>query len=182
MIRLAGDIREAIDHVTRCKMSDFSDFNIVYDSKMTKIRIREADEWKDMTIKNGLRFIVEKLKEYHMDNYESYLIRKMESNSIDATYKTRCKELLNEYYMFLSCFNLEPYIVSSLEEIIPDGDIYKKMYKDIAEKLTVSKQNQVKNDLLDIIKSNGKQNIPDFNKHLSSLFMIDTEFKSTSLT
>lgn len=178
------DIFEAIDTVTRCNNDNFSDYNVVYDSKIGKIAVRDCDSWKDMSIKKGVAFVVDKLKEFHLDNYEVYLIRKYESdNNTDTRQKQRYLELLKEYYMFLACFDIKPYVSSTLSTVVDGKDEidiqekYTKIYNDVEDTVSISKQKKMHNDVLDMIKSNGKQNIKDLNKYLSSVIEIDKDFR-----
>lgn len=177
------DIYEAIDNVTRCTKDDFSDYNIVYDSKLSKIMVRDSDSWKDMSISKGVVFVVEKLKEYHLDNYELYLIRKLESGGLDGRQTAACLELLKDYYAFLCCFDLEPHVRTTINPII-DGkngeeieEKYWKLYKDVFESVSLSKQRKMRGDILEMIKTNGKQNIKDLNKLLTSIIDIDKDFR-----
>lgn len=173
-----------IDDVTRCRQPDLSDFNIMYDKKNDRIKVKVNNNWDDYSIHNGIKFICETLKENYLDNYEAHLICKLESPSFNAREKSEFKELLDDYYQFISCFEFEPYISSEYSRIFdeversPDlVDQYMSMFRTASDKLTVSKQKKIKNDILDMIKYNGTQNIQDLNKIVLTIINVDKDFK-----
>jgi hypothetical protein len=181
-----NDLYEAIHSVTRCTNSEFTDYNVVYDSKVGKLMIRyNGGEWAEYSISKGVTRIVEMLKEFHLDNYEQYLLRMIEEPCATTMiqHKQKCSELIREYYSFLVCFDLDPYVQTATAEIVQGKDLldiqdtYTKLYNSVYDTTTLRKQRQLKAELIEAIKSNGKSNIADLNKHLLFLIQGDANFK-----
>lgn len=184
------DLYDAITSVTRCSCSHFTDYNVVYDSKVSKLMIRDNNgDWLEYTISKGVSKIVEMLKEFHLDNYEQYLIRMIEEPcGPNLKYKQKFTELIREYYSLLVCFELEPYVHNATEKIVQSKDSSEMMEKYMAiynseyDTTTIRKQRQLKTELVQTIKSNGKSNIKDLNEHLLHLIQGDSNFKDVMMS
>lgn len=128
-----------------------------------------------------------------MDTYEVYLIRKItKDNQIDL------HKRVQEYYHFLACFELNPFvygrndteILYSMDDDRNDSSIssyciehhvivdkYKKVYNDIKDDLKVIDLNKMRKNIKDIIKNNTKINLSDLNRQVMDLLQLEEEFK-----
>ena len=169
------DIIEAVNVMTGTKKQDFSDYAIIHDTKLNKMSIYDGSHWMHVPITLGTAVIIGKLKEYHLDKYEQYLIRKLVSSNVTLMNKQKCKESLEFYYRFLLCFDLPPYVDSC--DFEPDDiDKYMKMYNDLSNETTISSIRKLKTEISECIKFNGRQSVHDFNQHIMSIIQIDPDF------
>lgn len=182
------DIHDAIDKVTRCKRNDFSDFCIIFDSKLNRLMVRNESKWMEMSVSKGIKYIINLLKEFHLDNYEVFLVRYIEKSAMNTRMVQKGEELLKEYYSFIACFELLPYVNTCSSSFI-DGktkeeieDNYLPKYNKVMDTTSISKQKQFKSQVLETIKKNGKSNIADLNAYLLNLIQVDQEFKDKMLS
>lgn len=177
------DIHDVVHRVTRCKRSkEFTDYCIIYTPKLQKLTIKNDSVWTDYLLEQGIKYILNQLKVYHLDNYEQYLIKRIETTK-DPLMRQKCDELLVEYYVFLASFEIEPLVSSTFSDHINGvpletlRDKYMPKYEKAKNKTPVSQQKRYRSLIEDTIKLNCKSNIEDLNKHLMSLIQIDSEFK-----
>jgi bacterioferritin (cytochrome b1) len=125
--------------------------------------------------------------------YEYYLLRKIYKGERAA----RCRELLDEYFRFIGCFNIKPnfknknnfeiiYNEDNPKRFEPCNDYsieeeYMKRYNNIRDKTTQRQVDKIKREVFDIIKRNSMKNIDDLNKRVLDLFKIDEDFKALIL-
>lgn len=198
-------IFEIIDQVTKIgadlnTSSSLEEFNVMYDSQLNKVLLYESGFWKEMIVATGLKTIIATIQEHFWDAYECHLIRRIHSSEQNAFQKSKIRDLLKEYYTFLACVDVDPYVKDRYDNQIlytsdddryfeePDPhesrgfeivDEYTKLYKELKENLTMRQRGSVKKDLLDMIKRNSKKNVTELNKAVMSLFKVDEEFKQT---
>lgn len=181
-IRFIEDINDASANKT------IDDFNIFYEAKIKTINLYKNGEWNKMHVTDGIVEIIETMQSAIWDEYEYYLIKKIEGG---PSYKTRqeCKEHLEKYYKFIGCFDVEPdikhksdrYILSN--EIVDNsgpGDLsekYMKLYKATYDKITRRESKDEAKKIVDIISHNTIHSIKDMNKTVITLFNMDEEFK-----
>lgn len=192
------DIFNIIDSVTKIGEHKVGDFNIMYDPIIQKILINETDGWKEYLHVTGLKMIVKTIQEYFWNFYEFFLIRKTRSNDIKPQEKQECRELLSEYYTFLSGVDVEPHVKDTCNNKILytsdtddrywiDSDEYgiseehMAMYAKVKAKMTDKERNKWKKQLSDLLKQNTKRNINDLNKMIIQLINIDSDFKKDML-
>lgn len=194
------DLLEIIDQVSRLSdQQSLEDFNILYDEKINKLALYESGVWESLLIESGLKKLVIIIQSSYLDAYEQYLIRKIMDRKTLHTYKMDLRELLYEYYKFIGCFDIDPYVKEKnnnqilynedhekFRQPIPSNDInshtiqdeYLPYYNSIRDKTTKSEITRSKKDVLEIIKRNTKKNIDELNKKLVSLINMDEEFKN----
>lgn len=188
------DIFEIIENVTKLHNGDLSDMNFIFDHEMNKIKLMNDGQWTEYFISNGLKTIIEKIKEYFWDAYESYLIRKIHNKLISLHQRQKAKELLQEYYHFLAMFEVLPYAhntpnnkidyVSSDDafwecnnESFEFADECMTYYNKLLDDVTLKTSKAMKNDLIAMLKRISKRNVSDLNKILMQYFNVDPEFK-----
>ncbi len=171
-----------------CKSNDKSceDMNVMYDEVANNISIFNDGRWKETGIEKGLVHIIELLKEGYLDRYECHLLRRI----YDGPYQSRkeSEEYLQEYYQFIACFGLQPYIQdrtdSQILNVVKRRDSYdieerfKKVYNSIRDKLTKGEKNMLRNKVHRILKNAAKNNIKELNRRIMDLCGVDEEFKS----
>lgn len=180
------DLLDVIDQVSKVnKVKSFEDLNIYYDKNSDKLKIYDG-EWEEMLIHKGVKKILETIQSYYWDVYEGYLLKKYhrETNSYN---RQKYSELLVEYYKFIGCFDVEPYIKNKDDETILGvqgatdfticDEIY-PMYIKTRDNIKKSDINEVKKMVLDIIRKNSNRNVTELNKRIFELFTIDEDFKN----
>lgn len=192
------DILEVIDQISKVqvnvdKVKTFEDLNVYYDKNVDKLRIFDG-EWEEMLTNKGIKKILDTIKSYYLDSYECFLYRKI--IKIDnCLSKQRIKELLIEYYKFIGCFDVEPFIKNTEDKDIgidehifdnsdDDGgfticDEYYPLYLKTRDNIKKSEINNLKKGVLDIIRKNSDRNISELNKKLFDLFTMDEGFKNS---
>lgn len=128
-----------------------------------------------MSIMDGIVEIIKTMQSSLWDEYEYYLIKKIEK---DSSYKTRqeCREHLEKYYKFIGCFDVEPdikdksdrYIMST--EIVENkgaGDLsekYMKLYRNTYDTIMRRESKDESKKIIDIISHNTIHSIKDTHK------------------
>jgi hypothetical protein len=197
------NLLEVVDQVTSLVTDEtLENLNIIYDEKFNKLKLYESGKWTDSLLMNGIRTLLMQIQAIYFNVYECYLIRKIEYSQLVPQHKAKIREQLCEYYKFLGCFEIEPYVVGrndseikyNMEDERCDSYLeftdentaipilYSKMYSEIRDKTLVSQLNRIKNDIIDIVKKNSKKNLDELNKKVFSLFNMDEEFKQSILS
>lgn len=192
------DLFEIVDAVSKL-CNGLEDFNIMYDEKLNKLRIFSYGEWRSLLLDSGIKEMVETIQKCYLDTYECYLIRKMKQDSISLFNKNVMYEHLMEYYKFLSCFDVTPFVDNKNDyqilynfddekhhtQVDPSDynkfsiqDEYKSLYISLKNKNTSTDVNKTRRDVKDIVKRNTKSNIIELNKKMVELFQMDEQFKS----
>lgn len=173
-----------VDDVSVCKKLE--DFNIVYDNEANKIKVFKNGEWEEYLLMAGIIYIMDVIKDYFIDDYEKYLIKKIETTP--NYFKKQCyREHLQECYKFMCCFDIKPsYHDKSNSEIMDTThgkDVYDiaercvKEYRFVEKNLTKSQINKVNKDVLNIIKNNSKKTLKDINRKVMELIKVDSGFQ-----
>ena len=156
--------------------------NIIHDEVGKKIKLYDG-EWKSLRYKCAIKDLLQSIKGNFLDTYEEYLIKKI-TNSKDSIFNTqRLNEFLGNYYHFLSCNELKPYIHNINDELIDNElkDIFYNKYSKIYDGITNAEKNRTHKEILDIVLRNAKQNIGELNKKIAALFKMDEDFKQLIL-
>lgn len=188
-----NDFFDIVDQVCSLARNNIEDFNIIFDEKYNKLKLYDYGSWNESIITSGIKTFLIKIQEVYWDNYEFYMIRKVELGN-NFQNKSKSRELIIEYYKFIGCFDIEPSSkVSSDPEILYDAHLYDENYddecKEVSEKyyslyvktrdsIQKSYINNTKKQILDIIKKNSQRNINELNKKVTSLFHMEEEFKN----
>lgn len=182
------DLFEVIDQVSKIhKLKTFEDLNIVYDKTADKLKIFDG-EWEEMLLNRGVKKILQTIQSYYWDAYECFLLRKLYTD-INCYNKQRLKEFLIEYYKFIGCFDVEPFVKNKDNMEIMGRpynddneysicDEYYNVYIGTRDNVKKSEINAVKKTVLDIIRKNSDKNITELNKRVFELFNIDEGFKN----
>lgn len=187
----ANGLLEIVDQVSSLAKDNIEDFNIIYDDKYNKLKLYEYGSWNESIIISGIKTLLIKIQEFYLDNYESYLIRKIELNG-NCRDKNKSRELLVEYYKFIGCFDIEPdsknktdpeilYDDDSDDEMKDISDKYHSLYIKTRDDIKKSYINNTKKQVIDIIKKNSQRNINYLNKNVAGLFHMEEEFKNKLL-
>jgi hypothetical protein len=191
-----NELLDILDKVSSLCNGDYEQYNIHFDDKTKKLKFYEDGEWTSFLQDNGVSKLVAGIQEHFLDIYELYLVKKLYCKDNGAFYKQDVREHLTQYYNFLSCFNLDPYVKNKSNDYILLGQYDDEIddekdtvsnemmaiYKKQVDTLTVQRQNKVRKDVCDIIKRNSKHNLDELNKRVASLFNMDETFKQQLLT
>lgn len=188
------NIYDAIDDVTSIK--DLTQLNILYEEVAQKLRIFDDNEWRTVLFDTGISEIIERIKEYYLDVYEQYLLRLYYDSSTVPSKKEYIREQMQEYYKFIACYELNPYVYNLSDNYIlrqlkstltKEDDSYEisekwyTTYKDVKAKLQGIYVNRIKKDVSNIVKRNAKSNVLELNKKVMELIRMDEDFKKDVL-
>lgn len=194
-----NDILQLIDNISKITSDDdFEYLNIIYDNKHDRFKIYEEGDWKEWLRVMGVHKIINYLKEYYLDTYEVYLIRRHRDTDISMQERSQSLELLMKYYKFIGVFDIEPYVKGKsnnkilcntnnpqhcadydnfLVEHYTLEDEYYPMYVRTRDNITKSEINEIKKTTIDILKRNSNKSLEQLNKKVTELFNMDEQFK-----
>lgn len=189
------DYINMIDRVTKVTNSKYEESNVLLDQN--KLFIREHDDWKEFIYNYGLKIIVNMIKEYYWNAYECYLIRRIKNDAIQCQTRMKTKESLIEYYKFIGCLDIEPFIKdnhNNTVHFVADDDEYWqvpqdmagfslseeffKLYQKTKDDLSIKQKEKVQQSLIGVLKTNTKHNIKELNKSIMRVMNFDAEFQS----
>lgn len=195
------DLLDAVNEVssTQPEYLNMEDYNIVYDKSCNCLQLYEAGSWEDFSMSQGVKLVLEKIKDCYWYAYELYLLRQIYSGG-GGYMSAKCRDLLDEYFKFIGSFDIYPHFwQKSNNEILYKRDDpryeqeprptdvdafslseeygarYAKM-RDSARGMS-----NIKKSVFDIIKNNSVKNIKDLNKRVLNLFQMDEQFKELLL-
>ena len=185
----SDDFLEIINEISSvCNNDNLEDFNIMFDNKVNKVTLYDQGTWENMLINNGLKKIMQIVQDYYLNSYEKYLLRMIINPDTSLMKRQQCKELLTDYYAFISCFDIPSCVKDiSSEEIVYNIkvddviDTYWKLYTMTRDNLKRSEINRTKKEVIDILKRNTIKNIEEMNKKVLDLFQVDESFKKNML-
>ncbi len=118
------------------------------------------------------------------------MLRKIHITEKNEITKQKYKEHLEEYYKFIGCFEIKPYIEDKNDcDILGDNDgdygVYKveekwmPRYKEIVDNMKRYEINKTKRSVDNILKNNTIKNLKNLNKEIIDLVTNDEEFKAS---
>ena len=181
---------DIIDEISKIRRGDFKQMNIVYDDKLKELNLYKSGSWENFIIDRGIKEVVEMLKDYFLDYYEKYLLKKIHLLEKNEQTKAKYREDLERHYKFLGSFDLLPYVNDKDNMDIlgeDDGDFGKydieekwmRKYNAIIYDLKKGEINKIKKNITDILKNNTKRNMKELNNNMIDLLNIDNEFKNS---
>ena len=171
------DLLDSINQV--CKINQDSlceDLNLYYDKKVDRINIYDG-EWEELLLNKGIRKVLYTIQQSYWDEYESYLLKKINTEYAHPIEKQKLRECLIEYYSFIGCFDAEPYVKGLIDKDFDTYDRYYNLYIKTRDDIRKSEINENRKAILDILKKNSDRNITELNKKICKLFNIDNEFQ-----
>ena len=179
---------DIVDEIS--KIRNFSDMNIIYDEKLKELNLFKSGSWENYLVDRGLREVIDIMKDYFLDYYEKYLLKKIHVTEKNEITKQKYKEHLEEYYKFIGSFEIKPYIEDKNDcDILGDDDgdygVYTveekwmPRYKEIVDNMKRYEINKTKKSIDNILKNNTKKNLKSMNKEIIDLVTNDEEFKAT---
>lgn len=183
-----------IDTITT--IQDIDKLNIIYDEVPNKIKVFTCGEWRSSLLDAGIQEMVAKIKGCYLDFYECYLLRKFYDVGSAPQTKAHIKELIEDYYRFIGCFDILPYVKGKCDNEVlyraddpryharGDYDIeehWYPCYKRIKAVLMMSEVKNVKKEVADIVKKNTKANVIELNRKMMEVIQMDEEFKNDIL-
>ena len=179
---------DIIDEISQIR--GLEDLNIVYDDKLKELSLYKYGSWENYLVDRGVREVVSLMKDNFLDYYEKYLLRKIYVTEKNEIVKQKYKEYLEDYYKFITSFDLKPFIDGKDDcDILgmDDGDYgsYKIEEKHMLNYKTISNNmkrydvNKTKKSVDNILKNNTKRSLKELNKQIMSLVISDDEFKAS---
>lgn len=175
------DILEIMSNISKCKDKDYSDMNIIYNTKEKKINILDdTNEWSESLVEKGVKVIIEKVQDGYLHEYEKYLIKKILCTS--GQDEQVLKDRLNDYYRFLSSFDMNPLCSDRNRHMdvefvtVEMIDRFYPLYKNIYEKIKQSDKNKMKTIMFDVLRRASEKNIKDLYNSFYALFSTNKDF------
>lgn len=172
----------------------------VFDAERNKLKLYNDGEWQEYLFDKGVKVVLEIIQRYFFNKYECYLLRKLQTHMNQETQSLEAHLL--QYYKFLACFELAPYMESSNDyEIIHNydddayhtpvckadthcftiQDMWMPKYMQIRQTLTLYEANRMSRQVKDILLRNTKSNVKELNKKFMEVFQADEAFKQSAL-
>ena len=177
---------EIINEISSICDGKLENLNIIYDQKMNHIKLYDEGKWKEYLLASGLYQIIVVIQDAYLDSYEIYLIKKYSSSKGQS--QAVFLELIETYYKFIGCFDVEPVSKDKSDGFLLHGDNDNKFdlsekFWDIYNKISMTRGevNKIRKEVLDIIKRNTNRNIEEINKRIMELIHVNEEFKSDVL-
>lgn len=178
-----NDLLEIIDTILQCKDDDYTDLNVIYNTKENKINILDDTlEWASLLVDKGLKGIIEIVQDGYLHEYERYLILKITGSS--GMTQQRYKERLQEYYKFIGSLDGSP--LCSHENLSFQNNFinqqvvetYYDLFKHVKDNCKASEKNYIKRTVIAILKRNSEKNIKSLYTSFYDMFCKDNDFKS----
>lgn len=185
LLEIMNEMSDIIGHV--------EEFNVIFDEKCNKMKILEGGEWETYLIDRGIKKLIMIIQDGYLDAYECFLLRKMRTTS--SFEKQVSYEHLCDYYKFLGCFDIDPFVKNNDDQkIMTYGrsvsytnyydydnytfqDEYIPIYKSVTNTTMKADISRIKKQVIDIFKRNTKNNLEELNKRMMSIIQMDEEFK-----
>ena len=192
---------EIINQASYLANADCKNMNVIFDQKFNKLKLYDMGKWHELIVIQGVTTLLSKIQEHYFNLYECYLIRKIEVSNIGLQDKAVIKDKLAEYYKFIGCFQIDPFVKdkndseilynqtddrydSFQEQTDENTDLpirYTNLYYKIKGETKTSEINKHQKTIIDIVKKNCLKNVDELNKRVAILFNMDEEFKQTIL-
>lgn len=180
---------DLIDKSIQIEGTNFNRMNVLYIKELNKIAIYHDDEWMLFLFDSGLNKIIEVIRNYFLESYEKYILYKIfVDKNVTAQEGNIYKNLLNEYYHFLSMFQVWPsckdlenhYFLEEFSHEKPFflSDFCIDRYNEQKELVKQSEANKTRKIIGDILKNNNGANLKLLNKHIIDLAVNDEKFKN----
>lgn len=82
--------------------------NVIYDNKFKELKFYENGSWESMPLDRGTKEYILCIQRNYLDMYEKHLIRVI-NDTRDARARAQYREMLELYFKFIGCFDVEPY-------------------------------------------------------------------------
>ena len=176
------DIIGIVDNLTQ--FTDVDQLNVIHDSVSDHIKMFQSGEWVSMFFDAGLDDLMLRVKCCYLDYYEAFLLKQLWN--IAGYTRQVLTERLRDYYNFLVCFELDPYVKG-----ICDGDIlgddkktfdlednYYGVYCKIRDNIKHSDVKRLRKQVSNIVRKNNKSSVVELNSKMLDLMGVDEEFKT----
>jgi hypothetical protein len=181
------DMVSDISSIPHKTPKNFERLNLYYDNSLKALNIYSNGEWVEYRLEDGVSYVVETLALSFLYSYEIYLIKKLENVDIIGRNRGELDECLRNYFRFLSCVNVSPYVKKSLDEM----SVYNEIEEEVAEKyirvyenmnITVRELHETRRSIIDVFKRNTMKNIVELNNTIHDLIKGDDAFRNEILT
>lgn len=174
-------ILQAIDNITL--YSDVSRISVIHDTLSDRLKIFEDGQWSSMIFDAGVDKLMSKLQDSYLEVYELFLLKRYYKGN--AFVRQQSTERLKDYYRFIVCFNLDPYIKEKTDGDIMDSgveaytlaDRFYTIFGDIKESIRYSDVRRTRQQISSVIKNNHKANVLEVNMKVLELMNTDSQFK-----
>jgi hypothetical protein len=177
-----SDILDVIDKLTKSTIDTIDTLNVVYDKTPNMLSIYDDGTWETYAFEHGVSQLLDKIKMWYLDNYEEFLLDKLDMDD-NPRERQRAKELLNEYYNFIESFDLRPLIVEckTKEKIRNYNGKYFAVYEKVKDNVKLSHAKELKRNVFQMVKNNCTASMLELNKRMMDIICTDEEFKQNVL-
>lgn len=178
---------DMIHEVARSKSKDMDDLSVFYNRDDDRLYFAAGEgRWDDYMSDPGLRYLIDTVVSYNLEQYEAYLIRKLETRASFGEFKSS----LEDYYAFIAAFAIDPWarhksdadiLGSRSHEGFDIAGRYVTLYARVREDLTDVQRKTTVRSVMDVIKTASKTNIRELNKRIMGILNIDDGFKQAML-
>jgi hypothetical protein len=191
------DFLQIINTLTECirgskKELFLEDLNVIYNPKTKRVKVLTNDRWNDMLLETGIKYLIETIASYYLEAYECYLIKKIAQG--EARQQMECRRSLEDYYKFIACFDVDPWIRDKTDNEVlgrdddsepedHDVDAYSivdahcALYERIKNEITCAYKKEVMRRVVDIVKSNSTTSTQEVDREVMGLIEMDEGFK-----
>ena len=182
----SNNILESLKYCT--SYNNIKDLNMFYDEPKNQISVYVCGKWTHYSIEEGVKNIVEIIKENFWDKYECNLIRTKAEN---------IEEHMSKYYKYLAAFDLLPFVEGQTDyDILYDTDdnrygtqricsLYQvisnrfmKIYTRVKSEMDPEFKSDIFEKVFAIIRENTKRSLSDLNDEILKTMNMSHKFKS----
>ena len=168
--------------------NNIKDLNMFYDEPQNQISVYICGKWTHYSIEEGVKNILEIIKENFWDKYECNLIRTKAEN---------IEEHMSKYYKYLAAFDLLPFVKGQTDyDILYDTDdnrygtqricsLYQvisnrfmKIYTRVKDEMDPEFKRDIFEKVFAIIRENTKRSLSDLNDEILKTMNMSHKFKS----
>lgn len=186
------DLFNVINNCTQRETGEPERFNVFFDKVINRLKLFRGRSWETFLEDAGIKQLVSLIKSYYLDSYEIYLIRNIHSTNGVRVNRWQLKDHLSVYYRFLSCFDIDPHIITLEDDEVMGYQLvggrsdflsttYQKLYNDEKKEQKESVAKSIKKKIINIVKDNSVQNVKTLDKAIIELLKIDQVFRKELL-
>lgn len=185
------DFVDMVQDITKNQQStepeNINEYNVLYDNAQEKLKIYKDDEWSSYRLEIGAVSVVNSLKIIYLDEYETYMIKKIITGKVQHLI-AKFKQQIEDYYKFIICFNLEPVVQDCCDAFILDlnqngdksykiSETYCNIYQKLKDTMKKGEKNNIVKKVTKIVKKMATHNKIELNRKFAALFGMDKEFE-----
>lgn len=134
--------------------------------RVEKIINKKSENWMALIVETGVKHFMNTIKNQYLNLYEHLLVRAMDK-AVREDQKDIFLEYLEDYYKFISIFELEPVTKSYIDKYNHVKDTYDKR-----------ERREIMQKVLEIVRKNSNEYSGLINKQIMELFPMENTIKT----